>query len=45
MTLTRVAFIPLPPGKQPGFDHADLYNGQSPDSVAPLCRSYGSRSH
>jgi DNA-binding beta-propeller fold protein YncE len=28
MTLTRVAFIPLPPGKQPGFDHADLYRAQ-----------------
>jgi DNA-binding beta-propeller fold protein YncE len=28
--LTRVAFIPLPPGKQPGFDHADVYLAQSP---------------
>jgi DNA-binding beta-propeller fold protein YncE len=28
--LTRVAFIPLPPGKQPGFDHADVYRAQSP---------------
>jgi DNA-binding beta-propeller fold protein YncE len=28
--LTRVAFIPLPRGKQPGFDHADVYRAQSP---------------
>jgi DNA-binding beta-propeller fold protein YncE len=28
--LTRIAFIPLPPGKQPGFDHADVYLAQSP---------------
>jgi DNA-binding beta-propeller fold protein YncE len=28
MTLTRVGFIPLPPGKQPGFDHADVYRAQ-----------------
>ena len=34
MTLTRVGFIPLPPGKQPGFDHADVYRGQPP-TVAP----------
>jgi DNA-binding beta-propeller fold protein YncE len=27
---TRVAFIPLPPGKEPGFDHADVYRCQSP---------------
>ena len=32
MPLIRVAFIPLPPGKQPGFDHADLYRGQSPEA-------------
>ena len=25
MTLTGVGFIRLPPGKQPGFDHADVY--------------------
>ena len=30
MALTRVSFIPIPPGKQPGFDHADIYRGQSP---------------
>lgn len=30
MVLTRVAFIPLPPGKEPGFDHADVYHTQSP---------------
>jgi DNA-binding beta-propeller fold protein YncE len=28
--MTRVAFIPLPPGKEPGFDHADVYRCQSP---------------
>jgi DNA-binding beta-propeller fold protein YncE len=28
--LTRVAFIPFPPGKEPGFDHADVYRCQSP---------------
>jgi DNA-binding beta-propeller fold protein YncE len=27
--LTRVAFIPLPPGKERGFDHADVYRAQS----------------
>jgi DNA-binding beta-propeller fold protein YncE len=27
---TRVAFIPLPAGKEPGFDHADVYRRQSP---------------
>jgi DNA-binding beta-propeller fold protein YncE len=26
----RVAFIPLPAGKEPGFDHADVYRRQSP---------------
>ncbi len=25
MSLTRVGFIPVPPGKEPGFDHADTY--------------------
>jgi DNA-binding beta-propeller fold protein YncE len=25
MTLTRVAFVPIPPGPQAGFDHADIY--------------------
>lgn len=30
MILTRVGFIPLPPGKQPGFDHADVYLAQAP---------------
>src|SRR4029450_6532361 len=28
MTLTRVGLIPLPPGKEPGFDHADVYRAQ-----------------
>ena len=28
MTLTRVGFVPLPPGKEPGFDHADVYRAQ-----------------
>jgi DNA-binding beta-propeller fold protein YncE len=27
---TRVTFIPLPTGKEPGFDHADVYRCQSP---------------
>ncbi len=30
MALTRVGFIPIPPGKEPGFDHADVYRCQSP---------------
>jgi DNA-binding beta-propeller fold protein YncE len=30
MALIRVDFIPIPPGKQPGFDHADVYRGRSP---------------
>lgn len=25
MSLTHVAFIPIPPGAEPGFDHADVY--------------------
>ncbi len=25
MTLTRTGFIPIPPGRQPGFDHADIF--------------------
>lgn len=25
MTLVRTGFIPIPPGRQPGFDHADIY--------------------
>lgn len=29
MALTRVGFIPIPPGKEPGFDHADVYRGNS----------------
>ncbi|HEV8723792.1 MAG TPA: YncE family protein [Candidatus Binatia bacterium] len=28
--MTRIAFILLPPGKQPGFDHADVYRAPSP---------------
>jgi DNA-binding beta-propeller fold protein YncE len=30
MALTRVGFIPIPPGKKPGFDHADVYRRESP---------------
>ena len=30
MALIPVDFIPIPPGKQPGFDHADVYRGRSP---------------
>jgi hypothetical protein len=30
MALTRVSFIPVPPGKQPGFDHADVYRRAAP---------------
>ena len=30
MALARVGFIPIPPGKEPGFDHADVYRCQSP---------------
>jgi hypothetical protein len=30
MPLTRASFIPIPPGKNPGFDHADFYRCQSP---------------
>jgi DNA-binding beta-propeller fold protein YncE len=29
MALTQVGFIPIPPGKEPGFDHADVYRRQS----------------
>ncbi len=25
MSLARAAFIPIPPGSRPGFDHADVY--------------------
>jgi DNA-binding beta-propeller fold protein YncE len=25
MSLTRVGFVPVPPGGKPGFDHADIY--------------------
>lgn len=25
MTMTRIGFIPIPPGREPGFDHADTY--------------------
>src|SRR5262247_3943454 len=28
MALKTAGFIPIPPGKQPGFDHADVYRGQ-----------------
>ncbi len=30
MALTRVGFIPIPPDNESGFDHADVYRGQSP---------------
>jgi DNA-binding beta-propeller fold protein YncE len=30
MALIRVDLIPIPPGKQPGFDHADVYRGRLP---------------
>ncbi len=29
MTLTRAGFIPVPPGSEPGFDHADVYRDAS----------------
>jgi DNA-binding beta-propeller fold protein YncE len=25
MSLTRIGFVPVPPGREPGFDHADTY--------------------
>jgi DNA-binding beta-propeller fold protein YncE len=28
MTLARVAFVPVPAGRAPGFDHADVYDGR-----------------
>ncbi len=34
MALIRVGFIPLPPGAQPGFDHADVYH--APAATARL---------
>jgi DNA-binding beta-propeller fold protein YncE len=30
MALRRVGFIPIPPGRQPGFDHADVYRRGAP---------------
>jgi DNA-binding beta-propeller fold protein YncE len=30
MALARVGFILIPPGKEPGFDHADVYRAESP---------------
>src|SRR5438445_6960317 len=30
MALTGVGFIPMPSGKKPGFDHADVYRHDSP---------------
>ena len=27
MSLVRAGFIPIPPGPEPGFDHADVYHG------------------
>jgi DNA-binding beta-propeller fold protein YncE len=32
MALEQIAFIPIPPGSQPGFDHADTWQGQPPGS-------------
>lgn len=29
MTLTRAGFIPVPPGREPGFDHADVYRDRA----------------
>jgi DNA-binding beta-propeller fold protein YncE len=29
MALKRAGFIPIPPGKQPGFDHADVYRREA----------------
>lgn len=29
MTLVRTGFIPLPAGPRPGFDHADIYSGET----------------
>jgi DNA-binding beta-propeller fold protein YncE len=29
MALKQVGFIPVPPGSQPGFDHADVWQGRS----------------
>ncbi len=28
MTLVRAGFIPIPPGREPGFDHADVHLGR-----------------
>jgi len=30
MALKTAGFIPIPPGKQPGFDHADVYRREAP---------------
>src|SRR5438477_5333170 len=30
MALTKAGFIPIPQGKKPGFDHADVYRRESP---------------
>jgi DNA-binding beta-propeller fold protein YncE len=30
MALTKTGFIPIPPGKQPGFDHAGVYRRGAP---------------
>src|SRR5262249_38453910 len=35
MALTKAGFIPIPPGKQPGFDHADVY-GRKTSAVSRL---------
>ena len=32
MALKQVDFIPIPPGGQPGFDHADTWQGRPPGS-------------
>src|SRR5215471_14304835 len=36
MALKKVGFIAIPPGKQPGFDHADVYRCAAPAA----CRLY-----
>ena len=28
MSLHRIGFIPVPPGREPGFDHADIWLGE-----------------
>ena len=37
MALKKAGFIPIPPGKQPGFDHADVYRRRRTPAA---CRLY-----